>query len=749
VRLILDASISTCTGTLSLPRVKKAQGDMEIYLLKADRTIWHAAKLLLRGYLLFAISMAICLGAVTLAAAQNAASGSAGTTAQAADAKEWPTFGHDSGGMRFSPLTQINPANVGTLSVAWIYHMKQEGDSAGGRGGGFGGGRGRGPGGGAEGGPGGVGSGGGGLDQASAQAAAEGVGPPRIATGFAISEVTPLVINGVMYIGTPYGRATALDPTTGKEIWSYKLATGEPATRGVEYFPGDKQTPPEIVVGTSDAKLFVLDAKTGALNTAFGVNGFVNLDTPEITHNLEGASDGLSSPPIMYENLVILGGKTTENGGPGPSGDVRAFDIHTGKLIWTFHAIPEPGEPNYGGWVGDSAKFRSGVNVWGLITVDAKRGIAYLGFGAPSGDAFGGDRPGDNLYGSSIVAVDARTGKYIWHFQLVHHDIWDFDLEAPPLLMDVKKDGKTIPAVAVIEKSSLLYLLDRTNGKPIYGVEERPVPQSQVPLEKTSPTQPFPVKPEPLARQSMTMADIATVTPELEAACRKLVEDNHLELGGPFLPETYNHVRVNFPSEIGGANWGGGAFNPRLGYFFVNVMDLGQMQGYRDPASGPLKADIVGTNMLTGRSGSYRALRPLGRFKDPASNMPCQQPPWGELVAVNVNTGDVAWKVPLGITEGLPPDKQKTGRPGIGGPIATASGLVFVGATDDNRFRAFDARTGKELWVAKLDAAAGTVPSTYEGKDGRQYVVVTSAGNPFASEPATSDAITAFALPRK
>lgn len=684
------------------------------------------------------------------------AQGAAGTQEQAADAKEWPTYGHDSGGMRFSPLTQINAANVSDLTVAWVYHMKQQGDSTGRDGGPGGpggpggrppGGRRPGPPGDAPGAP--VGGTPGGGDQVAAQAAAEGIGPPRVATGFSVSEVTPLVVHGVMYIGTPYGRVTALDPTTGAEIWNYKLKSGEPATRGVEYFPGDKQTPPLIVVGTSDAKLFTLDAKTGALNTAFGVNGIVDLNTPEITHDLEGASDGVSSPPIMYNNLIILGGRTTENGGPGPAGDVRAFDIHTGKLVWTFHSIPQPGEPNYGTWMGDSAKFRSGVNVWGLITVDAKRGIAYLPFGAPSGDAFGGDRPGNNLYGSSIVAVNAATGKYIWHFQLVHHDIWDFDLETPPLLMDVKKGGKTIPAVAVIEKDSLLYLLDRTNGKPIYGVEERPVPQSQVPMEKTSPTQPFPVKPEPLARQTMTMADIATVTPELEAACRKLVADNHLELGGPFLPETYNHVRVNFPSEIGGVNWPGGSFNPQLGYFFINVMDLGQMQGYKDPAKGPLGADIAGTNVLTGRAGTYAALRPGGRFKDNTLNMPCQQPPWGELVAVNVNTGDIAWKVPLGITESLPLEKQKTGRPGIGGPIATAGGLVFIGAVDDNRFRAFEAKTGKELWSAKLDAAAGSVPSTYEGKDGRQYVVVTSAGNSFAAEPATSDAITAYALPRK
>ena len=702
----------------------------------------------LHGILTAALAMTLAGG---LWAAKKTHDDSAATAAQEADAKEWPTYGHDSGGMRYSPLTQINAKNVSSLSVAWVYHMKPEGyTTPAGRGA-----RGRGRSG--RGGPDGRGGAAGpgsaaerGGDAVTAQAAQEGFrGFGRGGTGFLTAEVTPLVVKGVMYVGTPYGRVSALDPATGKEIWTYKLPTGDPATRGVEYFPGDKQTSPLIVVGTSDAKLFTLDAETGELNKAFGVDGIVDLDTPEITHNLPNASDGLSSPAVMFENLIIVGGRTTEGGGPGPAGDVRAFDIHDGKLVWTFHSIPQPGEPNYGTWVGDSAKFRSGVNVWGLMTVDAKRGIVYLPFGAPSGDAFGGDRPGNNLYSSSIVAVDARTGKYIWHFQLVHHDIWDFDAETPPILMDVKHNGKVIPAVAVIAKDSLLYLLDRTNGKPIYGVEERPVPQSDVPLEKTSPTQPFPVKPPPLARQTMTMDDIATVTPELEAACKKLVQDNHLQLGGPFLPVTYGHVRVNFPSEIGGVNWPGGAFNPALGYFFINVQDLGQMQGYTDPRGGALSPNVVGTNELTGRSGTYSSLQPGGRFKDNTLNMPCQQPPWGELVAVNVNTGDIAWKVPLGITDSLPPGKQNTGRPGIGGPIATAGGLVFVGATDDNRFRAFDAKTGKELWSYKLDAAAGAVPSTYQGKDGRQYVVVTSTGNPFAAEPATSDAITAFALPKK
>jgi quinoprotein glucose dehydrogenase len=678
-----------------------------------------------------AITLSLCLAAK----AQKLSDGSAGTKAQEEKAKEWPTYGHDSGGMRYSPLTQINASNVSGLAVAWVYHEKPAGETA--------------PSGRERRGAGGAGGPGGETGGAvGAQAAQEGLSFFR-GGEFSTSEVTPIVVNGMMYIGTPYGRVTALDPSTGKEIWTYKLATGEPATRGVEYFPGDKLTAPQIVVGTSDAKLFTLDAKTGALNTAFGVNGIVDLDTPEITHTLPNSHDGLSSPPVLFENLIIVGGRTTESGGPGPAGDVRAFDIHDGKLVWTFHSIPQQGEPNYGGWVGDSAKYRSGNNVWGLMTVDAKRGIVYMPFGAPSGDAFGGDRPGDNLYGTSVVAVNARTGKYIWHFQLVHHDIWDFDAETPPLLMDVKHNGKVIPAVAVIAKDSLLYLLDRTNGKPIYGVEERPVPQSDVPLEKTSPTQPFPIKPEPLAKQSMTMADIATVTPELEAACRKLIEENHLQLGGPFLPVTYKHVRVNFPSEIGGVNWPGGAFDPALGYYYIYVMDLGQMQGYNDPRSGPLNQNVVGTNQLSGRTGTYTYMRPTGRFKDNASNMPCNQPPWGELVAVNVNTGDIAWKAPLGITESLPAEKQNTGRPGIGGPIATAGGVVFVGGTDDNRFRAFDAKTGKELWSYKLDASSSTVPSTYEGKDGRQYVVVTATGNPFAAEPPTSDAITAFALPKK
>jgi quinoprotein glucose dehydrogenase len=688
------------------------------------------------------------LGVLTVAASLVIACASLVALGQpgATESKEWPTYGHDPGGMRYSPLKRITPANVSNLKVAWTYHLKPVDyvAPAGGRGGGGGG---RGP------------SGVEGAPAAGPQGAllpGAAAGPPPAAggggrgnTGFRAAEVTPLVVHGTMYIGSPYGQVVALDPTSGKQVWVNSMPAGDsPATRGVEYFAGDNLTPPQIVVGTGGGRLIALDARTGVPNAKFGAGGVVDLNTPEIRNGTRGNA-GMSSPPVMYRNLIIVGDHVQESNGPGVAGDVRAFDIHDGKLAWTFHSIPRPGETNFGAWAGDSWKLRSGVNVWGFMTVDAARGIVYMPFGAPSGDLWGADRPGDDLYDSCVVAADAKTGKYLWHFQVVHHDIWDFDLESPPVLMDIKRNGKAIPSVAVFGKSSLLFLLDRTTGKPIYDVAEKTVAQSDVPGEKTSPTQPFPSKPAPLARIDFTMKDIATVTPELEANCRKLIDDNHIQVGmGPYAPPTYNHSRVIFPSEIGGANWGGGSFNPELGYLFINVNDLGQLNGVKDPPSGPLDlATLAGSNEPGGRTGAYVNGGPSGRFRDNATRMFCSQPPWGELVAVNVNTGDIAWRVPLGITESLPPEKQKTGRPGMGGSIATASGLVFIGAADDNYFRAFDARTGKELWSAKLNASAESVPATYLGRDGEQYVVVSGTGGGDAAAPVTSDEITAFRLP--
>ena len=644
-------------------------------------------------------------------------------------ANQWPTYGHDSGGQRFSPLTQITPANVGRLKIAWTYHMRPAGFTGGAR----------------------------------VPATMEGRGPggdavgeiPETAgrgrrgmfgSGFRPSSCTPLVINGLMYITTPYSRVAAVDPVTGKEIWSYQLPSGNPSTRGLEIWRGDKTTPAQLVFGSSDGKLYSLDASSGKPNPAFGDNGIVNLNTEAIMKGLPGRN-GLTSPPVVYKNLVIVGGTTQENPPHGPAGDIRAWDMHTGRLVWTFHSIPQSGEKYNDTWAKESWKNRSGVNVWGFLTVDEQHGIVYMPFGAPSVDQYGGDRAGDNLFSTSLVAADANTGKYLWHFQVVHHDIWDADMTGAPALIDVKQGARTIPAVVATDKVGMVFLLNRLTGKPIYGVEERPVPQSHLPLERSSKTQPFPLKPPPLARMTFSMDDIATVTPELEAACRKLMEG--VEFGGPFLPPAYNQLRVQFPGNHGGVNWGGTSFNPQLGYLFANVNELGQLAGVKDhdTKSGPAVANGQGNRVDP--DGPYEGFPGGGRFSirgTTSQQLPCQQPPWGELAAVNVNTGEIAWKVRLGVTDSLPEGKRNTGRPGNGGTIATAGGLVFVGATDDARFRAFDAKTGKELWTVRLPGAAEATPITYQGADGKQYVVITASGGGFFNNPVTGDSVIAFAL---
>jgi quinoprotein glucose dehydrogenase len=646
---------------------------------------------------------AMIAGSSSLPDAQSKPAATAAST-------EWPTYGHDPGGNRFSPLTQLTPANVGQLEVAWEYHMRPAPPP--------------------------------GAPTPPPPTAGRGRGR---GSGFAVSGTTPLVIDGVMYFTSPYGRVVALDSSTGKEIWVFQVPSSVPASRGVEYWAGDAKTPPQIVFGSSDGRLFSLHAKTGEPNDAFGDRGVITLNTPENLRGMPG-NNALSSPPTMYKHLIITGGRTQENPPRGPAGDVRAWDIRTGKLVWTFRSVPGAGEKFNDTWAGDSWKDRTGVNVWGVITVDVPRGIVYMPFGAPSVDQYGGDREGDNLFSSSLVAADANTGKYLWHFQMVHHDIWDADIANPPVLIDVRQGGRTIPAVAAVGKMGLIFILDRVTGKPIYGVEERPVPASEVPLERAAKTQPFPLKPAPLSRMTMTMADIATVTPELEAECRKLIEG--VQIGGPYLPPGYKRLRLAFPGNHGGVNWGGMAFNPQLGYLFVNSNEMGQLSGLRDrDPKGGGRAQAEGVGNRVHPDGPYESVPGGGRFK--FQNLYCQQPPWGQLNAVNVHTGEYAWRVTLGVTDSLPPDKQKTGRPGNGGPIATAGGLVFIGATDDARFRAFDAKTGTELWTFKLGGAANATPSTYLGKDGRQYVVTVSTGGGFFEAPLTDDRIMAFALPKK
>jgi quinoprotein glucose dehydrogenase len=602
-------------------------------------------------------------------------------------AADWPTYGHDPGGQRFSPLEQITPSNVAKLRVAWTYHMRPAGTTD--------------------------------------------------SDKFASSEVTPLVVDGSMYVTTPYRRVLALDPDTGSEIWAYEVpGPGQPSLRGVEYWPGTRIHPPRILFGTRDGRLIALDARGGRPAAGFGTDGIVDLKTPEVMGDgtAKGSGNypsyGLTSPPIVYRNVIITGAATQEFPPRGVSGAVRGWDVVTGRLLWTFHSVPLPGQPGHETWEGDSARGRSGVNVWGFMTVDRERGIAYLPFAAPTWDRYGGDRKGANLFGTSLVAIDALTGRYLWHFQVVHHDIWDNDLQAPPILFDVRKQGRVVPAVAIVSKNGLLFILDRRSGEPIHPVEERAVPASDVPNEQTWPTQPFPVRPPPLARNSFSPDELATLTPQLHAFCEDFVRKNRMRSGGPYLPVGYNAVTINFPGLQGGANWGGASFDPTLGLLFVNTLDMGQVTSLID-SDGPLPV----------------ARGPIsGRFSEPASRLMCQQPPWGRLTAVNVHTGEIAWQSVLGVSDNLPQDIQRTGRPNVGGSIATAAGLVFIGATDDSRFRAFDSASGRELWTAKLDAAAHATPITYLGKSGKQFVAVTATGGSFLGSPVSSDSIVAFAL---
>jgi quinoprotein glucose dehydrogenase len=627
---------------------------------------------------------------------------------------DWPTYGHDAGGGRFSPLDQITPANVAQLQPAWTYHMKPPAAA-----------------------PTGASTA---ADAAvAAQREAEGAGPFRSTTGFSASEATPLMVGGLLYLSTPYRTVVALKPETGALAWRYDVAgAGQPSLRGVEYWPGDAATPARILFGARDGRLIALDAKTGKPVLGFGVGGVVDMKTPDVmgpppAPGARPSPYGMSSPPFVYKDLVITGSAVQEFPPLGASGDVRAWDVRTGKLVWTLHGVARPGEFGHDTWKDDSWKGRSGVNNWGFMTADVQRGIVYIPFGAPSYDRYGGDRVGDNLFSTTLVAADARTGKRLWHFQLVHHDIWDFDLEAPPTLLDVHRDGRTIPAVALASKSGYLFLLDRVTGKPIYKVFERPVPASDVPGEQAAKTQPIPVAPGPLARTTMSRADLADVTPELKAFCAAFVDKNNVNLGGPYLPVGFGRVTVNFPGTLGGVNWGGGAFDPQLGYFIVNTQDLGQAQSLVPaPAGSPLP---------------FRQGPVFGRFWQESTRQPCQKPPWGRLVAVDVNTGKIAWQSTLGVSDNLPAGQQATGRPNIGGAIVTGGGLVFIAATDDARLRAFDAKSGAEVWTVKLPAAAHATPMTYRGQDGKQYVVIVSTGGSFLNSPIVSDAVTAYALP--
>jgi membrane-bound PQQ-dependent dehydrogenase (glucose/quinate/shikimate family) len=601
-------------------------------------------------------------------------------------AQEWHYYGGDAGGARFSPLKQINRENVNQLKRVWTYHTGE------------------------------VERGGNATDRHS----------------IAPFESTPLVVEGILYLSTPSSRVIALDAETGAEIWKFdpQAGSGKPRQyfqhRGVAYWQSENGHDRRILFGTLDGRLIALDAKTGKPCAGFGAGGTVDLRA-----GLEGDQPGveysITSAPAIYKDLVITGAAVPEFPSKGPSGLVRAFDVQTGKLVWAFHTIPRPGETGHETWQGDAWRDRTGANVWSTMSVDVERGLIFLPIGSASYDFYGADRKGSDLFSNSLVALLASTGKLVWFFQMVHHDIWDYDMPAQPVLIMVRHEGKQIPAVAQVTKMGFVFVLDRLTGKPLFPVEERPVPRSEVPDEDSWPTQPFPTKPPPLVRQTFAESDISDVTVETKRYCTEFFHS--LQHGVMYTPYGL-HMTLIVPGTLGGGNWSGGSYDATSGLLFVNANELG--------AIGELERQPEGAQekyRRNSKSGEY------ARFWD-EHEWPCQKPPWGTLNAIDVNNGEIVWKVPLGTVESLP---GKTGTPNLGGSIVT-NGLVFIGAATDRKFRAFDANTGEELWAAELEASAHATPVTYLGKrSGKQFVVIAAGGGGFFRGP-ISDTLAAYAL---
>lgn len=583
---------------------------------------------------------------------------------------DWPNFGNDPGAMRYSPLRQIDRGNVARLSPAWTFRTGKPG-----------------------------------------------------------SEAVPVVVNGVMYLTAPDG-IYALVPETGDLLWKY--AASPVALRGLAWWPGGGGTHPRVFAGNGPY-LLALDATTGKPAPGFGDEGRVDLKKG-VLGDLPDARFALESPPAVFGDIVITGSSNGE-GRPtkGAYGDIRGWDARTGRLLWTFHTVARPGEEGADTWPKDGWKNRSGTNTWGFFTVDVARGIVYVPLGCPTSDFWGADRAGDGLYGNSLVALDARTGKKLWHRQLVHHDLWDYDLAAPPALFDIRRGRKTIPAVAEITKMGLLFVFDRVTGEPVYGIEERPVPPSAVPGEAASKTQPFPLKPAPLARDTFRMEDLYNRSPEHARFCRELFADNHMTIGAPYTPLPVDGNVLEFPSTLGGGNWGGVSVDPVAERLFVNVMNIGQWGHMEKRGEEWVRTSAYG---------------PYARFWDRESRIPCQNPPFGELVAVDLATGEIAWRSVLGTVDALEArGVHDTGALNLGGSIATAGGLVFIAATNDSRFRAFDSGTGRVLWETKLEASGHTSPLTWLGRDGRQYVALMAQGGGAFLGGGLSNALVAYALP--
>jgi len=627
---------------------------------------------------------------------------------------DWAAYGRTPLGDRHSPLRDITPENVNRLSVAWRYHTGETGSAYAG-------------------------------------------GPPTSL------EATPVVVDGTMFLSTPLGRVIALDPVTGRERWVYdaavnlKLDFGDFVSRGVSVWLDSARAIGQacahrVFAATIDGRLIALDAAAGTLCDDFGQSGVVNLVEGLRNPPDEPTEFEETSPPAIVNGLVVVGSAVADNGRvEATSGEVRAFDARSGVLRWTWDPVPQdPSDSAYATWDGPRAHDAGAANAWSVIAADPERDLVFVPTSSPSVDYYGGGRKGMNRYANSLVALRASTGKVVWSFQTVHHDLWDYDNASPPALVTLRRGNRELPVVLQATKPGQLFVLDRATGAPVFPVEERPVPRSDVPGESSWPTQPASGLPA-LSPQRLEPGEVWGPTATDRDACRARLAA--LRNDGPFTPPS-ERGSVVFPSNVGGAHWGGVSYDPdrRIVVVPTNriaaVITLIPRRRFESGGAPKDEHERIGTEYAGMRGTPYVLKRET--FLGP-SGVPCTPPPFGALVAISLDSGKTLWSTPLGTGEGLerlglrlPPDVR--GMFNLGGAITTASGLVFIGASPDAYFRAFDIETGAELWKTRLPAGGKATPVTYRGRDGRQYVVIAAGGD--GQLFGHSDEIVAFAIPR-
>ena len=606
--------------------------------------------------------------------------------AQSASTIEWPAYANDRGGSHYSKASQIDRSNVARLAVAWTYHTGA-------------------------------------------------LVPATDLNRKAAFESTAVMSGGTLYLSTPFDKVIALDPSTGRERWTFdpkidrSREYSEVTSRGVAVWRSGGEA--RIFIGTISARLIALDAKTGKLCRDFGNGGILDLHAD--ADAWWPPDYEVTSPPAIAGNLVIVGSSIGDNPNVDTGrGIVRAFDVHTGRQRWSF----DPLLPMPNGRAG-------AANAWGVLSVDAARGLVFVPTSSPSPDYFGGLRPGDDRHANSVVALSATTGRVAWHFQVVHHDLWDYDVASQPVLVDIPRDGKRIPAVAVTTKMGHLFILDRVSGKPIFPVEERAVPKSDIDGESASPTQPFPST-APLVAMQLTENNLWGATAEDREKCRAIW--NSVRYEGVFTPPSTKGTLV-YPGNVGGVNWGGASYDPLRQILVTQVNRLPIVVKLIPRNAYQKEATAGADNRMSGEFGRQGGT-PFGMYREEfhaPSGVPCIAPPWGLLVAVDLRDGSKKWEVPLG-KAALPNGTVIEGLPSLGGSLVTATGLIFISAAiEDDTLRAFDIDSGKVLWETKLPAGAQASPMTYVYR-GKQYVVI-SAGGHGKAHTTMGDSVVAFALP--